>query len=222
MIAQVNDIERLPTQWCGYEGVDAVILSTSRPEDVSQVAANNARVQALDQWVRMGGRLVLCVGSQGEEDPRRKLAAAAIRAGPVRKGGSLASDRSDRDVLRKPRVDRPGDRRQSEMHVSRLADVQGVVEADERGMPLVIRTARGFGQVIFVAVDLDQPPLDKWSDRPLLVARLLDMPTGHADESQGKRGHDALRLRRSCRPVAQRLGPIHAASGWCRFGLWRA
>ena len=50
-------------------------------------------------------------------------------------------------------------------------------------MPLVIRTARGFGQVIFVAVDLDQSPLNQWSDRPLLVARLLDLPTGRADES---------------------------------------
>ena len=63
---QVSDVERLPTQWYGYEGVDAVILSTSRPEIYAKLTANDARVQALDQWVRMGGRLVLCVGSQGE------------------------------------------------------------------------------------------------------------------------------------------------------------
>ncbi len=64
---RLDDIERLPTHWCGYEGVDAVVLSTSRPEIYRQLAANNARVQALDQWVRMGGRLVLCVGSQADE-----------------------------------------------------------------------------------------------------------------------------------------------------------
>ncbi len=58
------------------------------------------------------------------------------------------------------------------------------VEAREADLPLVVRTARGFGQVIFVAADLDQPPLSKWSDRPLLVARLLDMPTGRAEESE--------------------------------------
>ena len=48
------------------------------------------------------------------------------------------------------------------MRVPRLTDVQGVVEASDGGLPLVIRTARGFGQVIFVAADLDQSPLNKW------------------------------------------------------------
>jgi len=63
----VADIDRLPTHWCGYEGVDAVILSTSRPEIYRKLATHSAVVQALDEWVRMGGRLVLCVGARAEE-----------------------------------------------------------------------------------------------------------------------------------------------------------
>ena len=61
-----------------------------------------------------------------------------------------------------------------------LGDVQGTVEASDADLPLVIRTARGFGQVIFFAGDLDEPPLKAWSDRPLFVARLLDLPAGAA------------------------------------------
>ena len=64
-----------------------------------------------------------------------------------------------------------------------LADVQGTVEARDADLPLVVRTVRGFGQVIFLAVDLDEPPLTAWADRPLLVARLLDMPVGHSGET---------------------------------------
>ena len=70
------------------------------------------------------------------------------------------------------------------LRVPRLADVQGTIEAHEADLPLVIRTARGFGQIMFVAADLDRPPLDKWPDRPMLVAKLLDMPTGHGEESE--------------------------------------
>jgi hypothetical protein len=66
---------------------------------------------------------------------------------------------------------------------ARLADVQGTVVAQEADMPLVVRTVRGFGQIIFVAVDLDRPPLAGWLDRPALVAALLDLPVGRAEES---------------------------------------
>ncbi len=48
--------------------------------------------------------------------------------------------------------------------VPRLGDVEGVVEVRELDLPLVIRTARGLGQVVFLAADLDQPPLSRWSD----------------------------------------------------------
>ena len=70
------------------------------------------------------------------------------------------------------------------LRVPRLVDVQGTVEAREADLPLVVRTPRGFGQVIFLAADLDQPPLDNWPDRPLLVAKLLDRPTGHGEEAE--------------------------------------
>jgi len=68
--------------------------------------------------------------------------------------------------------------------VPQLADVQGIVEVQESDdMPLVIRTPRGFGQIIFLATDLDHEPLSKWPDRPELVNRLLEPPVVPSDES---------------------------------------
>ena len=74
----------------------------------------------------------------------------------------------------------------------RLVDVQGRVEARAGDIPLVVRKARGLGQVLFVATDLDSGSMLAWSDRPLLLAAILDLPvneppvqTNNAAESYG-------------------------------------
>jgi hypothetical protein len=181
--ARVDEVERLPTNWCGYEGVDAVILSTSRPEIYRKLTANNAQMPALDQWVRMGGRLVLCVGSQADEvlaagSPLARFAPGRLeRMVSLRDSGALESYAKSRVAVL------PAGSEKAAMRVPRLADVEGAVEVAESDLPLVVRTARGFGQVIFVAGDLDRAPLGKWSDRPRLMARLLDQPTDRVKES---------------------------------------
>ncbi len=67
VVARVDDIGQLPTPWYGYEGVDALVLSTSQAELYRKLMPEGARLDALDQWIRMGGRLVLCVGSRADE-----------------------------------------------------------------------------------------------------------------------------------------------------------
>ena len=67
VVAAVDSLARLPTRWQGYEGVDIVVISTSRPEVFAEISPQNARIEALEQWVRMGGTLVLCAGSHAEE-----------------------------------------------------------------------------------------------------------------------------------------------------------
>jgi hypothetical protein len=182
--AHVDNVDRLPTHWSGYEGVDAVVLSTSRPELYSRLASHPAQTQALDDWVRMGGRLVLCAGSQAEKTiavgmPLGRFAPGRLeRMVPLRQTGALESYCGSRSG-----VPQTGGAK-TVLRVPRLADVQGTVEAREADLPLVVRTARGFGQVIFLAADLDQPPLRDWTDRALLVAKLLDMPTGGGEESE--------------------------------------
>jgi len=64
-----------------------------------------------------------------------------------------------------------------------LADVQGTVEAREGNLPLVVRSARGFGSVVFAAFDLDLAPLGDWEDRGLLVGKLLDIDETPLDAS---------------------------------------
>jgi hypothetical protein len=220
--ARVDDIERLPIHWCGYEGVHAVVLSTSRPEIYRKLAANNARVQALDQWVRMGGRLVLCVGAQADEilapnSPLGQFAPGRLKEMvSLHQTGALETYCGSRLA-----VSPPGGGKLS-MRVPRLADVQGVVEAAESDLPLVVRTARGFGQVIFAAADLDQLPLGNWSDRPRLVAKLLDLPTDRAQEANGNAAmmhYGYSDLAGQMRSALDRFTGVRQAPFWLVAGL---
>ncbi len=79
--------------------------------------------------------------------------------------------------------------REFRLDVPMFADVQGRIEAYEGAqasdLPLVVRTQRGFGEVVFVGVDLDQPPLKNWKARRQFFARLLVRPkTTNASDSE--------------------------------------
>ena len=83
-----------------------------------------------------------------------------------------------------------------EIEVAQLSGVGGPndksgskIESVESDLPLVIRTPRGLGQVVFLTADLDVGPFSHWTDRRLLVAALLDMPTNvaNADENNTTR-----------------------------------
>jgi hypothetical protein len=56
--------------------------------------------------------------------------------------------------------------------------IRGVIGAPlhTRSDPLVVTTPYGFGEVVFVAVDLDQPPFVQWKARGHFVSKLLGYP----------------------------------------------
>ncbi len=190
VVARVDDLDHLPTRWYGYEGVEAVVLSTSRPELFRDVPRLKDRLEALDRWVRAGGRLVLCVGAAGDEvlasgQPLARFAPGTFaEMVPLRRLGALESYAGGVAPI-------PELKQGHALHSPRLKDVHGVIEAREADLPLVVRTARGFGQILFVAADLDQPPLSPWKDRRLVMAKLLDLPMTRPDDRE--QGFSVLR-----------------------------
>ena len=186
----VDRVDRLPDRWYGYEGVDTLIFTTSRPEIYDDL--RDRQVEAIDRWVRLGGRLILCTGSEGET-----LLAAGGRLERLAPG---RFDRVDRHRELAPlqefagsyddRLAQDGDD-QPRLHadVTVLTDVHGRVEvrgdSQRCAGPLIVRRPHAFGQLIFVAVDLDKPPLSDWPARGQLVAKLLN--TGSDEAEQRKR-----------------------------------
>ena len=186
VLARLDDVEQLPLRWNAYEGVDAVFLFTSQPGFYDRLAGDEARQRALEQWVRMGGRLILCVGARGREVLSGQAPLLRFVKGRFEKMATLRQTDALENYCGSSTARLGNGNTLSTLRVPKLTAVQGVVEAQEGDLPLVVRTAWGFGQVVFLAADLDQPPLSRWSDRGVLVARLLDVPAPRSDEEDEK------------------------------------
>jgi len=181
VVVRLDDLDGLPTQWFGYEGVDTVVLSTSDPAIYADSESVRSRIAALDDWVRLGGKLVVCAGREAEAMFRRDPEAPLARFAPGRleKIVSLPFT-SAWELYCGSSVSVPEVR--GGIRVPYLVDIEGKTEAADGPLPLVVRAARGFGQVVFVAADLDCPPLAEWEDRQLLVGKLLGYPATPVDE----------------------------------------
>jgi len=192
--AFVSDLAELPRDAIGYDSFDTVVLVAGAGGDpasggwLGDLSAGDPRLRALVSWVESGGRLVLSCGAAGEAllGPGGPLAdlAPGEYAGP----GSL----SVTDAIRRY-ADPPEDTPAIEvlggsLPLSKVTDPEGVVEAfggrDRGEAPLVVRTPRGFGEVTFVAFDLDAPEIAAWRGRSALVRRLLELP--RTDDRSGQ------------------------------------
>jgi len=185
VVVRLEDIGELPAQWFGYEAVDTVVFSTSDPRIYADLTPTSPRIAALDEWVGLGGRLVLCVGQEAETVLRGEPQSALAQFVPGRLKEIVSVRLASAWEIycgSAARIPVPS----GGIRLPHLVDVQGRVEAADGPLPLVIRGARGFGQVVFVAADLDRPPMAEWEDRRLLVAKLLNSPatsTREDDES---------------------------------------
>lgn len=184
VVAAVADPAELPERWVGYEAVSTVVISISESDPFARLDPDAPAIAALRQWIEMGGRLVLAVGGQAADAVKPGSAWSQLLPGPVEESiplpGTAALEIFSGSTTPIP----PGD---SRMSISLLADPAGQVEAREGNIPLVVRRAVGFGQVVFLAVDVGEPSLAAWGDRGLLVARLVDLETSLGEEPEEHR-----------------------------------
>lgn len=188
-IVRLDDCAQLPDRWYGYEGVDLLVVSTSRPEVFADLRPDGPRVAALEEWVRMGGTLALSVGRSGkavlaERSPFARLVPGKFQRDlPLRQANAVENYCGS--AVPSPLAGADG---RFELRVCQLADVQGTVEAREGNVPLVVRRALGFGHVVFTAFDLDEPPLKQWPGRGPFVARLLDLASTAPEDVRSNAG----------------------------------
>lgn len=175
-LIETSDVARLPRHWFGYEGIETLVLSTSRPELFT--ALDPAQVEAIRRWVQMGGRLLIVAGEEATHPAI--LAANAplvpLAPGPVEQVVTLSTTQALEDYAdAETRIARATVER-NPLRVARVARPRGVVELAEGDLPLVIRMPLGLGDVTFVAVDLDRQPLSTWEGRRPILARVLSRP----------------------------------------------
>ena len=187
VVAEINGVENLPRWWQGYGGVDALVLTTGSWEPYA--ALSEEQVSAIEQWVSLGGQLLLCVGANGQElldtdGKLRRLAPGDFSS--VEPRISTRQLQSFGGITGLAGSTPRGEDVTSSMTV--LENVRGRIEADQRdrnvSRPALIRAPWGLGQVVFCAVDLDTEPLRSWRGRDRLVGRLLQLVLGERDAGQ--------------------------------------
>lgn len=177
--AYVPDGDQLPRDPIGYESFDAVVLlaNSDGTSWLEGLTANDPRLQALEQWVETGGRLVVSCGAKGADLLAAGGPLAAFVPGEYSGATSLANAAAIETY-----TDAPDDAGRvplsAPLRISDLTEVKGIVEAyagrSSGETPLIVRTPYGFGEVTFVAFDLDASAIASWQGRSSLLMRLLD------------------------------------------------
>ncbi len=201
-VIELADVRELPDQWFGYDGVDVLLLSAGDRDFCRKLAADHPRMVALERWVELGGRLVvMCDGTNagemlGADGPLASFVPGKfVETGRIPETGVLehfaaVSQNAAAAIAQQPPI-----------RIPRLTGVTGIIELisgrQQTDPPLIVRTARGFGEITFVGVELSTPPLSTWSGRTQFLRALLrpyvrESVVGESNQKLVNRGVDDL------------------------------
>ncbi|QDT69266.1 hypothetical protein MalM25_22010 [Planctomycetes bacterium MalM25] len=194
--AVVTDAATLPRDAIGYDSFDVVLLAAGSRADgegggwLGGLSPDDPRIAALTAWVEGGGRLVLTCGAGGPTLLAADGALAHLVPGEYAGPGSL-SIATPLETYAESEAG-PIDLQGGTLPISELKNVTGVVEAfagrSAAETPLVVRATRGFGEVTFVACDLDHPALAGWEGRQNLLKNMLRPLVGDNETSAQYQG----------------------------------
>ncbi|VTS05599.1 hypothetical protein [Tuwongella immobilis] len=181
-LASAENIGDLPDQWFGYSGVDLVILTTGSSDSEAGVIQqlfsreNTARRQALLEWVRRGGKVLISVGRNwnlinaipgiDELIPVRIPATQRLQVDGAR---LLWNTRQGLQEHRLTTQGLPAGSKISLVPLLPRTDrvskslMQLEEKIPQKGQSLVVQSPLGLGKVTVVGFDLDTPPFSSWS-----------------------------------------------------------
>lgn len=172
MSSRLERTEQFPDRWYGYEGVDTLVVATGEENPIERL--DPAAKEALFQWLRLGGRMLISAGHRAPDVFGETSLLFPLRPGKFEeldvfwKGTGLetyarAAERLVNDETAPLAV--------HSAWRGRVVGFEGAGGTNDRAM--ITQYAFGFGEITFVALDLDQAPLLHWPARPRLLARLL-------------------------------------------------
>lgn len=204
---ELTDVESLPTDWFGYEGVDVLVLTTSDAAFCERLVADKERFAAIGKWLELGGQLVICAGRTAPEllAPGKPL--AGFVPGEVGELVRLPQARALETFAGSgDAVSQSG--AQQNIPLPQLVEVAGRVDlfGRQRDLPIIVRAARGLGELVFVGVDLSESPLAEWNGRRAFLQAVLRPFLAEADANRTKRKIVSLGYDDLAGALRQRLG----------------
>jgi hypothetical protein len=182
-VALLARVSELPTVWFGYAAADVVILSTSDRDFTTALVSDPGRLGALGEWVRRGGRLIVCAGRNADllAGSAELNALLPVDVGPSYQAGSLqvvwrdggapgGDPLADPDPNKQLSLVRLTPRDKPPRPVRALVDGPKNVN---QATPVVMQGPAGLGRVTVVAFDLDQSPFTRWTGHTEFWKQLL-------------------------------------------------
>ncbi|MDR0610022.1 MAG: hypothetical protein LBG58_07930 [Planctomycetaceae bacterium] len=175
ILVKVNSFAELPNQWFGFEAIEMIVLTTTEPQQFENLTAGSPQIKAIDDWVRLGGKLFFCAGRDSEpllqnSDSvlRNFLPGQFSEMTELRQGTPL-----ELFVGSKRSIFMNGTNNAPFLKMPRFTESRGITLVRDGDLPLVLRCAHGFGTIIYFGGDLSGKPLDNWRDRVTLVRNIL-------------------------------------------------
>jgi len=186
--AAITSVADMPDQWFGYQACDLVVLTTgsATPQFVNDLFGDNAseanrvRREALMEWVRRGGKLVVSVGSNAQTLVQYRQFQAILPA-PLKTDPAVTTVTTlpiyavlpgttinDNLVAKTPGAGFPvanfaaNPRRAARQLLPPVAE-DG--KPDPEAVPTVLQAPYGMGRVTAVGIDLDQSPYLDYGNR---------------------------------------------------------
>ncbi|MGL4419116.1 MAG: hypothetical protein ACRCZF_00495, partial [Gemmataceae bacterium] len=188
----ITEINLLPDQWFGYEAADVVVLTTGAVDNnfLNKLFADpnsRPRLDALLEWVRRGGKLIVSVGSNAQlvsqyESLREILPMEVNKTDPATQRKETSLDwfnggRNQRLGLLQPR--------QGTFAMANLVPKADMAarsmipsnDKEDTRPKTVVQSSFGLGRITLVAFDLDRSPFTEFMDKAQFWDALLKEST---------------------------------------------
>jgi hypothetical protein len=172
--------DQMPGRWYGFDAAGVIVIDTD--DLVSLRALDGMRGQALVDWVKRGGHLVVAVGANGQA-VRDSALAPILPALPSGQERVASLDAIDTFAGSTKPLTPPGT---PPVMVNRLEGLEqrgGKILSITGSLPLIVRGAHGFGRVTLIGLSVNQKIFSDWQDRGLFWARALDLRQERGDSS---------------------------------------
>ena len=162
-LAVLDRPEELPNRWFGYQAADVIFLSTSNSKFVQGLRQNDPGLQALADWLRRGGRLVLSVGRNFQE-VRELLPRLGLRDFTLEKSERVTNLGRVATWAGAGGDSWPGEDGLDAIRLGLTGGAFSLVEAEKDGRwPVMAMATVGMGCVLLAGFDLDAPAVQRWA-----------------------------------------------------------
>ena len=197
ILVSLESLNDLPDDPLAFEMISTIILSAN-PDLYHGVTIRHPQLLALKRWLQLGGHIIFNAGKNSESLVSGNQAIFAdFLPGKYERMASLRLSTPYEVYISQFQhatvtpINMTGTADAPFIETPSFSEPQGIIEASDRDLPLILRVPMGLGSLVYMGGDLDQAPIRNWRDRPILVAKLLGV-SERASQKEQLAGHSLM------------------------------